>query len=282
MTLSICMIVKNEEKNIARAINSVLPIADEIIVVDTGSTDNTVQIVRDMIGRVYFTPWVDDFAHARNKSIALATKDLVMWIDADDVIPESTYKYIEDIKNNVDGNSFYSATIHCTDVADIKYVVKPVFEQSRIFPNHKGIIFENKIHETFTNSAISKGLKIVKSSDFIIEHKGYGNSVDLEKKRRRNIRIIMSCLGFPSNIDYYEFDYLDCLCVYTPNVVVAWRGIEYMGAADVEKSEYMEASIKLSVDKILKDYNDKHSNNFMERFKNIIDKLEYNGLITNV
>lgn len=276
------MIVKNEEKNIARAIKSALPIADEIIVVDTGSTDNTVQIVRDMIGRVYFTPWIDDFAHARNKSIAFATKDLVMWLDADDVIPESTYKAIEQIKNSNDKDAFYSATIHCTDISDIRYVVKPVFDQSRVFPNHKGICFENKIHETFTISAIQHGCSIVKLEDFIIEHKGYSDNLELERKRRRNIRIMMSCLGFPQNTDYYEFDYLDCLCVYTPNVVVAWKGIEYMGAADVENSPDMDASIRLSVDKILKDYRDKRNDYILERLKTSIDKLETNGLSTNV
>lgn len=275
------MIVKNEEKNIERAIRSALPVADEIIVVDTGSTDNTVQIVRDLIGRVYFSPWMDDFAHARNKSISFASKDLIMWLDADDVIPESTISVIQHIKDNGKENTFYSGMVKCTEVCNINYVIKPLFKQGRIFPNRRGVYFQNKIHESFAESAIAAGINYEHIDNLIIEHVGYSSNEELEKKRRRNIRLIMCELGFPSNVDYYEFEYLNCLCIYTPNVVVAWRGIEYIGACDVDYDTDMDKSIRKSVDVIVQRYNNR-SGSALESLKKTIDRIERNGLSKNI
>lgn len=82
------MIVKNEEKVIARCLESVSQIADEIIVVDTGSTDNTKKICRKYTDKVYDFEWIYDFSAARNFSYSKATKDYVLWMDADDIITE--------------------------------------------------------------------------------------------------------------------------------------------------------------------------------------------------
>jgi len=86
VSISLCMIVKNEEAVIARCLTSVRALVDEIVVVDTGSSDRTKEIVRTFTDRVYDFPWIDDFAAARNASFAYASKDFVMWLDADDVL----------------------------------------------------------------------------------------------------------------------------------------------------------------------------------------------------
>jgi len=85
MTISLCMIVKNEEAVLARCLNSVKDIVDEIIVVDTGSTDRTLEIA-SCYGYVYGFEWRDDFSAARNYAYSLATQEYIMWLDADDVI----------------------------------------------------------------------------------------------------------------------------------------------------------------------------------------------------
>lgn len=85
-TISICMIVKNEEDVLPRALESVKNIADEIIIADTGSEDKTQEIARDFTEFVYSFPWQDDFSKARNFSFSKATMEYVMWLDADDVI----------------------------------------------------------------------------------------------------------------------------------------------------------------------------------------------------
>src|SRR5579885_3808492 len=86
-TLSLCMIVRNEEEVIGRCLDSIQDCCDEIIICDTGSTDKTVEIVSKypQVKVVHFT-WVDDFAAARNFSFQHATKDLILWLDADDII----------------------------------------------------------------------------------------------------------------------------------------------------------------------------------------------------
>ncbi len=87
-TISLCMIVKNEEIHIARCLDSVARLVDEIIIVDTGSTDQTVEIVSHYTTNVYSYPWKDDFSDARNYSFSKATMDYCMWMDADDILEE--------------------------------------------------------------------------------------------------------------------------------------------------------------------------------------------------
>ncbi len=88
-TISLCMIVKNEEMHIARCLDSMADLVDEIIIVDTGSTDRTVEIVSDYTDKVYSYSWKDDFADARNASFSRAVMDYCMWMDADDILEAS-------------------------------------------------------------------------------------------------------------------------------------------------------------------------------------------------
>ena len=82
--LSICMIVRDEETTLPRCLKSVQDVADEVIVVDTGSKDNTVSIARDFGAKVYHFEWRDDFAAARNESLKYASGDWIFQIDADE------------------------------------------------------------------------------------------------------------------------------------------------------------------------------------------------------
>ncbi|MCI8352084.1 MAG: glycosyltransferase family 2 protein [Clostridia bacterium] len=102
--ISLCMIVKNEEDVIGRCLESVRDIADEIIIVDTGSTDRTKEIVSKYTSKIYDFEWVDDFSKARNFSFSKATKDYILWLDADDIILQQDYKKFIELKNNIDNN----------------------------------------------------------------------------------------------------------------------------------------------------------------------------------
>ena len=86
MQLSLCMIVKNEEDVLPRCLDSVKNAVDEIVIVDTGSTDTTRAIAAHYTDKIYDEPWQDDFARARNASFARAGGDYLLWLDADDVI----------------------------------------------------------------------------------------------------------------------------------------------------------------------------------------------------
>ena len=101
ITVSLCMIVKNEEDVLARCLQSAAGVADEIIVVDTGSTDRTKEIARREGAKVFDYPWADDFAAARNYSFDQATMDYQLWLDADDVLPENTRRGLMLVKEQL-------------------------------------------------------------------------------------------------------------------------------------------------------------------------------------
>jgi glycosyltransferase involved in cell wall biosynthesis len=100
-TISLSMIVKNEEKTLERCLRSVESIPDEIIIVDTGSEDNTKEIARSFTSQVFDFEWVDDFSAARNYAFERATMDYILWLDADDILlPEERTKLLE-LKNTL-------------------------------------------------------------------------------------------------------------------------------------------------------------------------------------
>ncbi|AKL96919.1 glycosyl transferase, family 2 [Clostridium aceticum] len=101
ITISLCMIVKNEESVIARCLDSVKDLVDEIIIVDTGSTDKTKAIVKKYTDKVLDFKWIDDFAAARNYSYSKATKDYILWLDADDVILKEDQINFLQLKQNL-------------------------------------------------------------------------------------------------------------------------------------------------------------------------------------
>jgi len=100
--ISLCMIVKNEEDTLARCLASAKDIADEIIIVDTGSTDRTKEVARAFTDHIFDFVWIDDFSAARNYSFSLATQEYILWLDADDVIEEKDRKLFLELKQTLD------------------------------------------------------------------------------------------------------------------------------------------------------------------------------------
>lgn len=111
-TISLCMIVKNEEKNITRCLDSVSDLVDEIIIVDTGSTDRTVEMASRYTPKVYLYPWKDDFSDARNYSFSRASMDYCMWMDADDVLEKEERDKFLQLKQSLSPD---------TDIVMMKY-----------------------------------------------------------------------------------------------------------------------------------------------------------------
>lgn len=102
VTVSLCMILKDEEKNISDCLESVADLVDEIIIVDTGSTDNTKEVVKQFTDRIFDFQWIDDFAAARNFSFSKATKDYILWLDADDRLLEADRNKFRELKSGLD------------------------------------------------------------------------------------------------------------------------------------------------------------------------------------
>ena len=146
-TLSVTLIVKNEQDNLARLLPQ-LDFADEVVVVDTGSTDDTVSVAQKYTGNVYNFEWCDDFSKARNYAISRATCDYVMWLDADDIIPPETKKCIMGWKK-VDMGS--KKTQENADFYYMKYEMDTQipfwFWRERIIKRTKNCRFKGFIHE---------------------------------------------------------------------------------------------------------------------------------------
>lgn len=96
--ISLCMIVKNEEKVLARCLDSIADLMDEIIIVDTGSTDKTKEIAARYTDKIYDFTWIDDFSAARNFAFSKATKDYIYSADADEVLDAQNHQRFVDLK----------------------------------------------------------------------------------------------------------------------------------------------------------------------------------------
>ncbi|WP_169084792.1 glycosyltransferase [Paenibacillus sp. PL91] len=102
ITISLCMIVKNEEEVLARCLNSVKGLVDEIIIVDTGSTDRTREIAANYTNQIFHFEWIDDFSAARNFSFLHAAGDYILWLDADDLLQEKDQEKFKALKLSLD------------------------------------------------------------------------------------------------------------------------------------------------------------------------------------
>jgi len=172
ITLSLAMIVKNEEVVLERCLNSVKHLVDEIIIVDTGSTDRTVEIAQKYTDKIYHFKWGDHFAEARNHSFSKATCDYIMWLDADDYLESSEQEKLLELKQNFDSD---------IDIAMLKYHVGfDEFDQvtmsnyrERILKRSKNFKWEEPVHECIAPSghvkqfdiAITHGDKVRTHSD---------------------------------------------------------------------------------------------------------------------
>jgi len=164
ITLSLCMIVKNEHDTLGRCLDCVKDIADEIIIIDTGSTDDTKEIALKYTDKVYDFEWCYDFAKARNFSFSKATKDYIMWLDADDIILNEDREKLKILKKILTPD---------IDMVMLKYnlnldengIPAVSFYRERIVKRSKNFKWVSPIHEV-----IPKAGKILKE-DIAITHK---------------------------------------------------------------------------------------------------------------
>ncbi|MBC7474693.1 MAG: tetratricopeptide repeat protein, partial [Candidatus Sericytochromatia bacterium] len=187
-TLSVCILTKNEENSIEKAIRSVKKIADEIIILDTGSVDKTVKLVQDSGVKIFHTKWNDDFAHARNELMSHATMDWVLMLDADECLSESSSEKVKAILTNLDKTKVYLPRIinhidkNNMDEKQEHYVV-------RILPNNKDIRYIRAIHEyPIINNDLLDSENI---REIELIHYGYTNKAVISKNKVVRNRLIL-------------------------------------------------------------------------------------------
>ncbi|MGI8282790.1 tetratricopeptide repeat-containing glycosyltransferase family 2 protein [Bacillus mycoides] len=173
------MIVKDEELVIARCLDAVKHIVDEIIIVDTGSIDDTKKIIRGYTNHIYDFQWINDFAEARNFSFSKATKDYILWLDADDVLLEKEQHKLLTLKKELNSNiDAVSMLYHhgCDSNGNPFYITN----RNRLVKRKKNFKWQGKVHEYI------KVKGNVMNSDIIIIHRKEKPQTD------RNFKILQT------------------------------------------------------------------------------------------
>jgi len=204
-TVSLCMIVKNEESNLARCLNSVKDIVSEIVIVDTGSTDNTIKIAEDYNAKIIFHKWDNDFSSARNKSIENATCDYILFLDADEYLDKDSLKFFKSLKKPSYPHSYFVKIINFTNnELERNYSVEHYF--TRIWTNNPNYRFTGKIHENLI--FLDEKIKPVSYfADVTVYHSGYLQSeIDRKGKLNRNLNLLLRAVDEDPNnsFNYYN------------------------------------------------------------------------------
>lgn len=191
--LSLCMIVRDEAARLPACLDAVGDLADELVVVDTGSRDATRDLARARGARVIETPWIGDFAAARNLGLAEARGAWILVLDADEILPvasrerlralvaeppEQAYNLVQKNQAGPGGPGGAHVNVHIV----------------RLFPNHPRVRFERPIHEQVNTSLERECIRIV-DTDIVFDHAGYADPRSLAAKTERNRRIIEEALA---------------------------------------------------------------------------------------
>lgn len=195
------MIVKNESEIICRCLDSVKNIVDEIIIVDTGSTDNTKAIVSRYTDKVFDFVWIDDFASARNFAFSHASMDYILWLDADDVLLEPEGQKLLQLKQTLD-RSVDAVSMHYHLAFDSERNVTSSLRRNRLVKRLKGFQWHGAVHEY-----LAVGGHIL-NSDIAITHQ------PIEHDSDRNLCIYERRLAAgetftPRDLFYYANECLD-------------------------------------------------------------------------
>ena len=187
MNLSICMIVRDEQETLPGCLKSIHGLADELIVVDTGSADRTVEIAKEQGAQVSHFEWIDDFSAARNASLKEATGDWILWVDADDRIDRKHHKVIRQLMCQPEDRAF--AFVLENVGSDEATCV-----QVRMFPNLPGVQFSMPVHEQVTPCLMKLGITKIAQVDVVVTHTGYTDAETIQKKKHRYLQIMQQWL----------------------------------------------------------------------------------------
>ena len=225
LKISACYMVKNEEKNLSRSIKSLKDSVDEIILVDTGSTDQTIEIAKSFNAKIIQTTWQDDFSTPRNLAIDSAKGDWIIFLDADEF-----FAYPNKIKSAISKISAQTIIIPRIDIDEDENRELNHDWSMRIFKNVEYLRYRSLIHEHLTNIKDGKMNYIFGSNDLTIYHTGYSKS-KIKQKLQRNLEMIEQEEKIFGHRPQHDITLADC----------------YMGLGDYEKViHYVKKALKSS------------------------------------
>ena len=251
MSLSVCIIGRDEESVVERCLKSAKLVADQIVFVDTGSTDATREIASRYADVLADFKWIDDFSEARNHSIMHATKDWILWMDCDDEMTEEAAVTINKIKHDA-ADCAFAFLIKNVDAKAMEAVEHEEFMQMRMFPRRDDLRFEHRIHEQIAQSIYNKGLRIFEFSKVPILHHGYNHELKVREKLSRNRRLTMLAWGASRDAEFIEWEQGSYMMLYTPNILSSWKLGQLIGMRDVAPIEIADISTAKSFEKLKK------------------------------
>ncbi|MTI69498.1 MAG: glycosyltransferase [Firmicutes bacterium] len=254
--ITLCMIIKDEEKVLRRCLDSVKGIVDEVVIVDTGSRDNSKKIAKEYTNKVYDFQWVNDFSKARNFAASKASGEWILALDADEYVDRSNLKDMkEQIKNDEDAYDIYSVKILNFSGWNGQFTSQHYHE--RIYKNDGNIRYSRPIHEQLIKNQ-SKGKEFIESiSKLIIYHSGYLTQTFKEKeKSKRNMNILKEEIKKTSN----PFDYFNLANEYSATQEYE-KALRYYKKAFQLKSNIHLSWVSYTVIQII------HTLNELERFR---------------
>lgn len=190
--LSLCMIVRNNADTIRPCLESIRPWVDEMLVIDTGSTDATPQICVELGAKVRHWPWQDDFSAARNESLKDAAGEWIFWMDSDDTIPADCGRQLRELvdSDHPPERLGYVLQVHCPGPGDAGRHDVTVVDHVKLFRNRPELRFEHRIHEQIL-PAIRRAGGEVAFTDIFVVHSGSDHSVEGRvRKLERDFKLL--------------------------------------------------------------------------------------------
>jgi FkbM family methyltransferase len=186
-TRSLCIITKNEEDNLPACLDSAADLFDEVVVLDTGSTDRTKEIALRYGARVFDFQWIDHFAAARNACLEHATGDFIFWLDADDRLDEDNRAKLKRLLASLpDRNVAYSMKCKCLGAPGQP---STLVDHVRLFRRDPRIRWRYRIHEQILGSVRQSGGEVL-FTDVVITHTGYADPALRGRKLQRDLRLL--------------------------------------------------------------------------------------------
>jgi tetratricopeptide (TPR) repeat protein len=205
LRLSLCMIVRDEEEMLPRSLAAARDAVDEIVVIDTGSRDRTVEIARSFGATVLEREWTGSFAAARNASIEAATGDWLLFLDADEVLDPADAPLLRELTGRTWREAFYLVeTNHTGELGDGTAVTHNAL---RLFRNRPEYRFEGRVHEQIAQNLPSGLPERIEPTQVRVDHYGYLGAVrDAKEKSRRNIELLRSQLAEAGANPFFHFN----------------------------------------------------------------------------
>ncbi len=189
-SISLCMIVRDSARTLPACLESIRPWVDEMVIVDTGSVDNTPEIAATIGAKLFHFPWCDDFAKARNESLRHARGTWLFWMDSDDTIDAENGRKLRQLADLPLANApaAYIMQVHCPGT-DGQYDVT-VVDHVKMFRNHPGLRFEGRIHEQVL-AAVRRLQGTLAWTDVFVVHSGSDQTPEGRKRKIvRDLRLL--------------------------------------------------------------------------------------------